>query len=194
MLDALESDHLTRAELAGVLADTGHEITGQALMILLADLELRALVCSGRPAADGTHTYARFADRVPSPRRLDRVEALAELALRYFTGHGPATERDLSYWATLTLGDVRAGLAEVSDQLESFDHDGRTFWHAPADPLGDTAHGARHARPLTCCRSSTRPIAAIRTPGGCSTVPASCRGLVRRRPEWRSSTLSSSRQ
>ena len=133
VLDALESDHLTRAELAGVLADSGHEITGQALMILLADLELRALVCSGRPSADGTHTYARFADRVPSPRRLDRVEALAELALRYFTGHGPATERDLSYWATLTLGDVRAGLGEVSGQLESFDHDGRTFWHAPAD-------------------------------------------------------------
>ena len=102
-------------------------------MILLADLELQALVCSGRPSDDGTHTYARFADRVPSPRRLDRGEALAELALRYFTGHGPATERDLSYWATLPLGDVRAGLAQVSDRLESFEHDGRTFWHAPAD-------------------------------------------------------------
>jgi len=140
VLDALEPSDLTRVELAGVLSDAGLELTGQALMILLADLELQSLVCSGRPTADGTHTYARFADRVPSPRQLDHDEALAELALRYFTGHGPATERDLSYWATLRLGDVRAGLAQVSDQLASFEHDGRTFWHAPAD--GPTAPGS----------------------------------------------------
>jgi hypothetical protein len=82
---------------------------------------------------------------VPSPRRLDRDEALAELALRYFTGHGPATERDLSYWATLTLSDVRRGLAQVRDQLASFDHDGRTFWHAPGDsPATDRLSPAGH--------------------------------------------------
>jgi Winged helix DNA-binding domain len=72
--------------------------------------------------------------RVPAPRRLGRTEALAELALRYFTGHGKATERALAYWATLTLTDVRAGLLQVRDQLDSFQHDGRTFWHAPGDP------------------------------------------------------------
>ena len=72
-------------------------------------------------------------ERVPAPRRLARAEALAELALRYFTGHGPATERDLAYWATLTLTDVRVGLAQVRDRLDSFQHDGRTFWHAPGD-------------------------------------------------------------
>ncbi len=134
VLEVLATPDLTRAELADRLNDRGDALTGAALMILLADLELQALVCSGRPAADGTHTYARFADRIPSSRRLDRGDALAELALRYFTGHGPATVNDLSYWATLTLGDVRAGLAQASDRLESFDHDGRTFWHAPAAP------------------------------------------------------------
>jgi hypothetical protein len=82
---------------------------------------------------------------VPSARRLDRDEALAELALRYFTGHGPATERDLAYWATLPLGDVRRGLAQVRDRLGSFDHEGRTFWHAselpvPTGPGEPTGH------------------------------------------------------
>ena len=67
VLEALETPGLTRADLAGVLAATGYEITGQALMILLADLELQALVCSGRPTDDGTHTYARFADRIRTP-------------------------------------------------------------------------------------------------------------------------------
>jgi len=101
-------------------------------MILLAHAELDGLICSGR-VVDGEHTYALMSERVPAPRRLERAEALAELAVRYFTGHGPATERDLAYWATLTLTDVRAGLRQVQDRLDSFQHDGRTFWHAPGD-------------------------------------------------------------
>ncbi len=133
VLDALGSPNLTRPQLATALAEMGRPMSGQALMHLLADLELQTLVCSGTPTGDGTHTYARFADRVPSPRRLGRDESLAELALRYFSGHGPATVQDLAYWATLPLGEVRAGLAQVSDRLESFDHEGRTFWHAPGD-------------------------------------------------------------
>jgi hypothetical protein len=124
---------LTRAELADELRERGIEGTGQLMMILLAHAELDGLICSGA-VADGEHTYALMADRVPAPRRLDRTEALAELVLRYFTGHGPATERDLAYWATLPLTDVRAGLHQVRERLHSFSHDGRTFWHAPADP------------------------------------------------------------
>jgi len=123
---------LTRAQLADELRDRGIPGTGQMLMILLAHAELGGLICSGR-IAGGEHTYALMGERVPAPRRLGRTEALAELALRYFTGHGPATERDLAYWATLTLTDVRVGLAQVRDRLDSFQHDGRTFWHAPGD-------------------------------------------------------------
>jgi hypothetical protein len=134
----------TREQLADRLRDQGVEPRGQLLMLLLALLELDRLICSGR-RLEGAHTYAVFADRVPSSPRLDRDEALAELALRYFTGHGPATERDLAYWATLTLGDVRRGLNQVRDQLSSFDHDGRTFWHAldgtpPATSGAPTGH------------------------------------------------------
>jgi hypothetical protein len=127
-----EASDRSRADLAIALANRGAELTGQQLMLLLAHLELHCLVCSGVPR-DGEHTYALFADRVPEPRRLDRDDALAELALRYFTSHGPATERDLAYWATLTVTDVRHGVAGAADRLASFDHDGRTFWHAPGD-------------------------------------------------------------
>jgi hypothetical protein len=112
-------------------------------MVLLAHAELGGLICSG-PSAGGEHTYALLGERVPAPRRLGRAEALAELALRYFTGHGPATERDLAYWATLTLTDVRAGLAQVRDRLGSFRHDGRTFWHAPGDPPTGPQQPAAH--------------------------------------------------
>lgn len=125
-----EASDRTRGELAAVFADRGENLTGFQLMLLLGYLELEGLVTSGVPR-DGEHTYALFADRVPAPRRLERDEALAELALRYFAAHGPATERDLAYWATLTLTDVRRGIAGAADRLGSFDHDDRTFWHAP---------------------------------------------------------------
>jgi hypothetical protein len=134
---------LTRGQLAGELGDRGTAGSGQMLMILLAHAELGGLICSGR-VAGGEHTYALMGERVPAPRRLGRAEALAELALRYFTGHGPATERDLAYWATLTLTDVRAGLAQVRDRLGSFQHDGRTFWHAPGDAPGGPQEPAAH--------------------------------------------------
>ena len=124
---------LTRAQLADELRERGTQGSRQMLMILLAHAELDGLICSG-PVAGGEHTYALLDERVPAPRRLTRAEALAEIALRYLTGHGPATERDLAYWATLTLSDVRAGLGQVHDRLGSFQHDGRTFWHAPGEP------------------------------------------------------------
>lgn len=128
-----ESPDRTRAELADSLTERGHELTGMQLMLLAAHLELHGVICSGAPRT-GEHTYALFSERVRAPRRLDRDEALVELALRYFTSHGPATERDLAYWATLTLTDVRRGLAGAADRLESFDHDDRTLWHAPGGP------------------------------------------------------------
>jgi hypothetical protein len=134
---------LTRAQLADELRARGIPGSGQMLMILLAHAELDGLICSGT-IADGEHTYALMSERVPAPRRLTRAEALAELALRYFTGHGPATERDLAYWATLTLTDVRAGLQQVRDRLDSFQHDGRIFWHAPGDPPGGPQTPAAH--------------------------------------------------
>ena len=85
-----EATDRTRADLSGALADRGVELTGQQLMLLLAHLELHGVLCSGVPR-DGEHTYALFAHRVPAPRRLDRDDAVTELALRYFTSHGPAT-------------------------------------------------------------------------------------------------------
>jgi hypothetical protein len=113
------------------------------LMILLAHAELDGLICSGR-VTGGQHTYALMSERVPAPRRLERSEALAEVALRYFTGHGPATERDLAYWASLSLTDVRAGLQQVTDRLDSFQHDGRTFWHAFGDAPGGPQEPVAH--------------------------------------------------
>ena len=124
----------TRAQLRDHLTSASLPAAGPALTLITASAEAEALLCSG-PIVDGEHTYALVAERAPNARRLDRDEALAEIAVRYVAGHGPATAKDLAYWATLTLGDARLGIAAASDALVSFEHDGRTFWHrADAEP------------------------------------------------------------
>ena len=133
--------HLTREELRARLAEAGLRPEGQRLGVMLMNAEIDTLICSGA-LRDGKQTYALLAERAPNARRLDRAEALGQVALRYFTGHGPATERDLAYWATLTLTDVRAGLAAIGDQLQRLELDGRTYWFVepstgtPGEPRG----------------------------------------------------------
>ncbi|WP_167305894.1 winged helix DNA-binding domain-containing protein [Nocardioides euryhalodurans] len=143
VVDALAGRHLTRPQLAALLVEAGEQVPGHELMLLMAHLELRALVCSG-PVVDGAHSYVLVADRVRAPRRLDRDEGLAELALRYATGHGPVTAEDLAYWASLSLPDARAGLTAAADGLATFEHDDRTFWHPPDQepPTGPTEPAA----------------------------------------------------
>ncbi|HEX7740206.1 MAG TPA: winged helix DNA-binding domain-containing protein [Marmoricola sp.] len=143
-----EAPGRTREELATVIADAGCTLSSTTLMVLLVRLAGDGLICSGSPRVEGptaTQTYALLAARVPPSPYSSREEALGTLAARYFTGHGPATERDLAYWATLPLGDVRKGIAAAAGELASFDHDGRTFWHAadqepPQAPRKPVAH------------------------------------------------------
>lgn len=123
----------TRHALGERMIAAGLPAEGQRLGVMLMTAELAGLICSG-PLVGGEHTYTLLEDRAPNAPRLDRDEALGELALRYFAGHGPATERDLSYWASLTLTDVRRGLAGVSGHLNSIEHEGRTFWFAESAP------------------------------------------------------------
>lgn len=138
---------LTRPEIALALAEAGLDLPSSQLTLLLGRLELQLLLTSGVPR-DGQHTYALLAERVHSAETVDRDEALANLALRYLGAHGPATDRDLAYWATLTLTDARRGIAAVADRLESFDHDGRTYWHLAGGYGAETAssrgRGAAH--------------------------------------------------
>ncbi|MGK5111866.1 MULTISPECIES: winged helix DNA-binding domain-containing protein [unclassified Geodermatophilus] len=122
-----------RRELLAAIADGGVPTTGQRGYHLLWFLAQTGTLCLG-PLDGGEQLFVLLDEWVPSPRRLDREEALAELALRYFTGHGPATIADLARWAGLPMGDVRAGLAAVRDRLAVLEVDGREHLMAPETP------------------------------------------------------------
>ncbi|TPW65560.1 DNA glycosylase AlkZ-like family protein, partial [Schumannella sp. 10F1B-5-1] len=67
--------------------------------------------------------------------------ALGELALRYFTGHGPASVPDLAWWSGLPLTPVRAAVARVRDRLDALEVDGVEYLMRPGlEPLADRVH------------------------------------------------------
>ncbi len=79
-------------------------------------------------------TFALLEEWAPSARSLPRDESLARLALRYFTGHGPATEQDLMWWSGLTGREVREGIALAGAELEETTVGGVRHWSGPGSP------------------------------------------------------------
>ena len=125
--------HLTRSELGLALAEAGIAADGVRLSYIVLRAELDAVICSG-PRRGKQFTYALLDERVPPSRTWVRDEALAELTRRYFTGHGPATERDFTWWSGLTVADARAGLDMSASHLTHDTIEGRTYWFAASMP------------------------------------------------------------
>ncbi len=100
---------------------------------LIVELAQAGALCLG-PMLDGDQAFVltrTWIDRAPGPQG---EEAVAQLALRYMHGHGPATDADLARWAGLPLGAVRRGLAAVGGELARIDVDGTPHWLDPSLP------------------------------------------------------------
>jgi len=117
---------LGREEFMKLLDANGIDPGGQRGYHVIFYLTQLALVCWGPPS--GTQQALVLVDEwiAPTPTP-DRQEALERFALRYFTGHGPATERDFAWWTKLTLTDVRAAIAGLADRLTSLEFDGTEY-------------------------------------------------------------------
>ena len=126
---ALEASHtLTRAELAEHLKRAKIQADGLKLAYVMMHAELDGLICSG-PRRAKQFTYALLDGRAPQTKPLNRDEALAELATRYFSSHGPATARDFAWWSGLTIKDAQ-GAAESASGLEFSSIGGVVHWTA----------------------------------------------------------------
>ena len=140
---ALRDEHyLTRPELKAELARARIVADGPRLAFLIMRAELDAVICSG-PRRGNQLTYALLAERAPYGTRLDREAALAELALRYFASHGPATLRDYVWWSGLTVRDARAGIDLAASSLVREDVDGFTYWSADRPVQKDRPYKGR---------------------------------------------------
>lgn len=117
---------LTRTELAVYLKRAKIPADGLKLAYVMMHAELEGVITSG-PRRGKQFTYALMDERVPKGNTLGREEALAELARRYFTSHGPATARDFAWWSGLTVTDAQRA-AESADSLEAESIGGILHW------------------------------------------------------------------
>lgn len=107
---------------------------------ILGRLAHDQLVCFGARAGKQP-TFALLDEWAPHARSLPRDEALARLAQRYFTGHGPATLHDFVWWSGLTVTDARAGLSAAAPQLGHESAGGQDYYFAQDLP---SAHPRPH--------------------------------------------------
>ena len=139
---------LTRAQLGERIAAAGVRTQGQALVHELALASLRGSTVRG-PMVGREHAYVRVREWLGEPPGpFDRDRALAELAVRYLAGHGPASDRDLAQWAGLPLGDARRGLAAITGRLAHRDDGLASLATRPAEsqPPGGSGQPRHHGQ------------------------------------------------
>ncbi|MEK7514878.1 MAG: winged helix DNA-binding domain-containing protein [Patescibacteria group bacterium] len=123
---------LTREELYIALEAAGIPAKKGSLGLhIIGRLAHEQLLCFG-PRRGKQQTLVLLDEWVPRTEKpRERDDALRELAVRYFTSHGPAQEKDLAWWSGLSLKDIRAGIAHAGKKLVSVEVEGATYWMAP---------------------------------------------------------------
>jgi hypothetical protein len=132
---------LTRPEAYAELARAKIATEAGRGMHILWRLAHDMLICFG-PRAGKQQTLVLFDEWLPSAPRRPREQALAELAARYFTGHGPATVADFAWWSGLALRDARLAIELAGTHLEPEDLDGARYWSATAAPAAPASRRA----------------------------------------------------
>lgn len=118
---------LTRDAILEQIEKAGISIQGGRGYHILFRLAQEGVICFG-PRSGKTGTFVLLDEWIPQSRILERDAALAELALRYFTGHGPATLQDFVWWSGLTVTDARAGIESISAKLARIPVSGTDYW------------------------------------------------------------------
>jgi hypothetical protein len=118
---------LTRKEAHVALETKGISTAGQRGYHILNHAALLGLICFG-PWRGKEDTFVLMDEWLSATRSLTRDKALAEIALRYFRSHGPATVQDFAWWAGLTAGDARLALEGAESQLQQTTINDQTHW------------------------------------------------------------------
>jgi len=124
---------LTRKELAAVLEENKIPTQELRLNFLLYRAALDGVICFG-PLRGKQETITLLEEWLPHYPEKSREESLAELAIRYFSSHGPATVKDFAWWSGLTATDGKAAFELVKNQLTSTDENGNTYWQGHDNP------------------------------------------------------------
>lgn len=126
---------LQRDEIFTLLEQATISTAGQRGIHILWQLALEKVLCFGAHRGKQP-TFTLLDEWVPHANTLDREQALAELTLRYFTSHGPATLPDFTWWSGLTSTEARTGFEAAGVHLEHEVIHGQTYWFPGSLPAG----------------------------------------------------------
>lgn len=124
-----DCNHKTREELITDLKELKINVKDNRASHIFLRAELDGIICSGKQK-QGKPTYAILKEWVPEHKKTLREEALKELALRYFTSHGPASINDFTWWSGLSASDAKLALNFNKGNLISEVIQNQTYWLA----------------------------------------------------------------
>jgi hypothetical protein len=126
--------HLSRNAMYQALEAAGITTAAGRGLHILWQLAQEGFICFGARQAKQP-TFALLDEWVPAATAKERDVALAELASRYFTSHGPATLQDFAWWSGLTMADARDALEMSKSHLVQEVINGRTYWLSASVPF-----------------------------------------------------------
>jgi hypothetical protein len=133
---------LRRDALYQMLVADGIAMPNTGGLHVIGRLASEAIICFG-PREGKQPTFVLLDEWIPDSKTPARDEALAELARRYFTSHGPATLQDFVWWTGLTVADAKAGVEAVRSHFVEETIDGKTYWWredtTPSTPIKSPA-------------------------------------------------------
>ncbi|MEW9701271.1 winged helix DNA-binding domain-containing protein [Paenibacillus sp. SI8] len=139
--DALHGNkRISRPLLMQLLEEAGISTKNQRGYHLLWYLAQSGFICLG-PREGKQQSFVLLDEWVPAAKEASIDEALAMLAERYFTSHGPATVHDFAWWAGITLSDARRGAGAAPRGLASEKVGGQEYWWSEQSQWGSADGG-----------------------------------------------------
>lgn len=115
--DAVAGKHaVLKEDIDLALKEKGVVMDDHRLSYHLRLAELDGLLCSG-DLHPTKRTLALVSEKIGPSVRMDRDEALALLARKYFRSHGPASLDDFVWWAGLNIRECRRGMDVLGNEL-----------------------------------------------------------------------------
>lgn len=122
----------SRDELKEALEKKKIDTSGHRMNHFISRAGVDLVICCA-PRRGKEFTYTLLDEWLPPETAGQSVQdGLARLALRYFTGHGPATAQDFAWWSGFTLTAVKAAIQSVAHSLQKIRFGEQDYWMAPS--------------------------------------------------------------
>lgn len=139
LLEALsERSILTRSEVYELFEENGVPTSNNLGYHMLYRAAWAKLICFG-PQKGRENTFVLYRGWVKEERKIQGNEMLKELAVRYFSGHGPATVKDFAWWAGIKVSVAKRAIENASSRLSEEQHAKNTYYD-----LVETDGGKEH--------------------------------------------------